>query len=49
VQFHPEAKGGPQDTDWIFDRYVDTLREMKGKEQAIGIQREAPLAGAMIA
>jgi carbamoyl-phosphate synthase small subunit len=49
VQFHPEAKGGPQDTDWIFDRYIETLREMKGKEQTIGVQREAPVAGAMIA
>ena len=50
VQFHPEAKGGPQDTDWIFDRYVESLREMKGMESSVGLQREAPATtGAMIA
>ena len=50
VQFHPEAKGGPQDTDWIFDRYVATLRDVKGKEQQPSVvQREAPETGAMIA
>jgi carbamoyl-phosphate synthase small subunit len=51
VQFHPEAKGGPQDTDWIFDRYIETLKEFKDKEQpSVGVQNEAPVsAGGMIA
>ncbi|MCI8329250.1 MAG: glutamine-hydrolyzing carbamoyl-phosphate synthase small subunit [Oscillibacter sp.] len=31
VQFHPEARGGPQDTAFLFDRFVDL---MKGGEQA---------------
>lgn len=27
VQFHPEAHGGPQDTEWLFDEFVDKLNE----------------------
>jgi carbamoyl-phosphate synthase small subunit len=50
VQFHPEAKGGPQDTDWIFDRYVESLREWKGRENPISVHAEAaPTIGGMIA
>ncbi len=26
VQFHPEACGGPLDTDWLFDRFIDLMR-----------------------
>jgi carbamoyl-phosphate synthase small subunit len=25
VQFHPEACGGPQDTNWLFDKFVNSL------------------------
>jgi carbamoyl-phosphate synthase small subunit len=25
VQFHPEACGGPQDTNWLFDKFVQSL------------------------
>ncbi len=25
VQFHPEAAAGPQDTNWLFDKFVDSL------------------------
>ena len=31
VQFHPEARSGPQDTAFLFDRFVDL---MKGGEQS---------------
>ncbi len=27
VQFHPEACGGPQDTAFLFDRFMDLMRE----------------------
>ncbi|OGG03992.1 carbamoyl phosphate synthase small subunit [Candidatus Gottesmanbacteria bacterium RBG_16_37_8] len=27
VQFHPEAKPGPQDTEWIFDYFVEKLNQ----------------------
>lgn len=26
VQFHPEAKGGPSDTEYLFDRFLDLMR-----------------------
>ena len=26
VQFHPEACGGPHDTDFLFDRFIDMMR-----------------------
>ncbi|RKO99149.1 hypothetical protein CXG81DRAFT_7023, partial [Caulochytrium protostelioides] len=26
VQFHPEAKGGPEDTDWLFEAFVADVR-----------------------
>ena len=26
VQFHPEATPGPNDTDWLFDEFIKTLR-----------------------
>lgn len=29
VQFHPEAKGGPQDTDFLFDSYINSVKEHK--------------------
>ncbi|WP_417336300.1 glutamine-hydrolyzing carbamoyl-phosphate synthase small subunit [Halobacteriovorax marinus] len=27
VQFHPEAAGGPQETSWIFDKFVSDIKE----------------------
>ena len=32
VQFHPEAAGGPQDTEWIFDQFIELA--LKHKETA---------------
>lgn len=29
VQFHPEACGGPQDTSFLFDRFVDMMKSNK--------------------
>ena len=26
VQFHPEACGGPHDTSFLFDRFVESMR-----------------------
>jgi carbamoyl-phosphate synthase small subunit len=29
TQFHPEASGGPMDTDFLFDRFIDLIRQSK--------------------
>jgi carbamoyl-phosphate synthase small subunit len=29
VQFHPEATPGPMDTEWLFDHFLDTVRQVK--------------------
>ena len=30
VQFHPEACAGPQDTAYLFDRFIDMMKMKKG-------------------
>ncbi|MCB8999975.1 MAG: glutamine-hydrolyzing carbamoyl-phosphate synthase small subunit [Bacteroidales bacterium] len=32
TQFHPEASGGPTDTAFLFDSFIDRIREYKGEE-----------------
>lgn len=32
VQFHPEASSGPHDTAFLFDRFVDSMKDAKGGE-----------------
>ncbi|WP_185877674.1 glutamine-hydrolyzing carbamoyl-phosphate synthase small subunit [Blattabacterium cuenoti] len=32
VQFHPEASGGPTDTDFLFDLFIDLIKKHKTKE-----------------
>ena len=27
VQFHPEANPGPQDTAWLFDKFIEMVKE----------------------
>ena len=29
VQFHPEACGDPLDTDFLFDKFIDMMMEVK--------------------
>ena len=31
TQFHPEASGGPTDTAFLFDRFINQIREYKGE------------------
>ena len=33
TQFHPEAKGGPLDSSFLFDKYMTSVREYKAEEQ----------------
>lgn len=30
TQFHPEASGGPTDTDYLFDDFISNIRKIKG-------------------
>ncbi len=30
VQYHPEASPGPQDSHYLFKRFVNKMREQKG-------------------
>ena len=34
VQYHPEASPGPQDSHYLFDRFVDMIRNHKGSKAA---------------
>ena len=34
TQFHPEARGGPLDSSYLFDSYLDTVKAYK-KSQAV--------------
>jgi carbamoyl-phosphate synthase small subunit len=31
VQYHPEASPGPQDSHYLFDRFVALMRKGKGR------------------
>jgi carbamoyl-phosphate synthase small subunit len=37
TQFHPEASGGPTDTAFLFDRFIELIKESKGEEVIQGI------------
>lgn len=32
TQFHPEASGGPTDTAFLFDKFIELIRQYKGEE-----------------
>jgi carbamoyl-phosphate synthase small subunit len=34
TQFHPEAKGGPMDSAYLFDMYIENVKSYK-KNQAV--------------
>ena len=31
VQFHPEATGGPDDTEFLFDKFIENIENAKNK------------------
>lgn len=37
TQFHPEAKGGPLDSAFLFDKYLDYVRDFKAAKRSQGI------------
>jgi len=38
VQFHPEAAPGPEDTDWVFDYFLEKVENSKGVKNVKGIR-----------
>lgn len=50
VQFHPEAKGGPLDSSFLFDKYFKLLDQYKvdGKYKDLGDLSSEKLAGARV-
>ncbi|HNX66346.1 MAG TPA: glutamine-hydrolyzing carbamoyl-phosphate synthase small subunit [Bacteroidales bacterium] len=32
TQFHPEASGGPTDTDFLFDTFIDNIKKYRGEK-----------------
>ena len=41
TQFHPEAKGGPQDSAYLFDTYLDSIAMYKNSQKAFQPQRDS--------
>jgi len=43
TQFHPEAKGGPLDSSYLFDAYLDSVKQYKEvQEQVRGVRDNRP-------
>jgi len=40
AQFHPEAKGGPLDSAYLFDQYIDSVRKYKRSQEVFQPQKE---------
>ncbi|KAL2426525.1 Carbamoyl-phosphate synthase arginine-specific small chain [Exophiala dermatitidis] len=41
TQFHPEAKGGPLDSSYLFDMYLDNVQKYKQSQSAFQPQRDS--------
>jgi carbamoyl-phosphate synthase small subunit len=41
TQFHPEAKGGPLDSSYLFDIYLDSVTKYKKSQAAFHPMRES--------
>jgi carbamoyl-phosphate synthase small subunit len=39
TQFHPEAKGGPLDSSYLFDKYIESVRRYKESQASLGIHK----------
>ena len=42
AQFHPEAKGGPEDTGFLFDSFLNCIRSGASTQQATVRRTVAP-------
>ncbi|KAK0262961.1 Multifunctional pyrimidine synthesis protein CAD [Friedmanniomyces endolithicus] len=41
TQFHPEAKGGPQDSSYLFDAYLDSVKTYKATQDRLKPGKES--------
>ncbi|TKA82777.1 Carbamoyl-phosphate synthase arginine-specific small chain [Friedmanniomyces simplex] len=41
TQFHPEAKGGPQDSSYLFDAYLDSVKAYKATQDRLKPGKES--------
>ena len=41
TQFHPEAKGGPLDSSYLFDAYLDSVKKHKGSQAIFSPKRDS--------
>jgi carbamoyl-phosphate synthase small subunit len=41
TQFHPEAKGGPLDSSYLFDMYLDNIQKYKDGQTVSQPQRDS--------
>ena len=41
TQFHPEAKGGPLDSSYLFDMYLDNVQKYKNNQVAFQPNRDS--------
>jgi len=38
--FHPEAKGGPQDSSYLFDMYIENVKRYKDSQASFSSAKE---------
>lgn len=43
TQFHPEAKGGPMDSSYLFDKYIASVKKFKDSEKVYRDNRPSQL------
>lgn len=43
TQFHPEAKGGPMDSSYLFDRYLQSVKMLKDSQKVYKDNRPSGL------
>jgi carbamoyl-phosphate synthase small subunit len=43
TQFHPEAKGGPMDSSYLFDKYLQNVQLAKSNQVVFKDNRPTPL------
>jgi carbamoyl-phosphate synthase small subunit len=41
TQFHPEAKGGPLDSSYLFDAYLDSVTKYKNSQKIFQPKRDS--------